>query len=472
MTRRIFTPREYQRIAAAALLNNQRYNLWARPGMGKTSIVYAVLDILQLAGSNFFPVLVLAPEKVARLVWPEEALKWDICSGLKIVPILGDRRQREDALMRRGDVYVMNYENIPWLVEHCSSKWPFRIIIADEATRLKNFRLKGQGGKRASALAKIAMQTGRWINLSGTPASNGLKDLWGQNWFVDFGSRLGHSYTAYMDRWFHVNPYSHDVEPRNGAETQIHNALADVSLALRPEDWFPINEANYILREVELPPPARKLYDEMERRLFFELDGREVNAVNAAARSGKLLQMTSGGVYDSEKQPVYIHEAKIEGLRSIINEMGGEPLLVAYWFKWELPMLQKAFPELRVFRTKKDQDDWNEGRIPLMAAHPQSAGHGVDLQHGGRAIVFFTQTWNLEYREQIIERLGPMRQLQSGYHRAVLVYDLLARNTMDVECLERTSSKCSVQDALLLARRHRRGDAPQQLNPAAWSDLV
>lgn len=472
MTRQIYTPRPFGPAATSFLLNTQRCNLWAKPGMGKTAIVFSVLDILKMAGSNFFPVLVLAPEKVARLVWPEEALKWDRFADLRVVPILGDRRMREDALLRRGDVYVINYENAQWLVERLGDKWPFRIIVADESTRLKSFRLSGKGGKRANALSQIAQLTGRWINLTGTPSPNGLKDLWGQNWFVDFGSRLGHSYTAFTDRWFHINPYSKDVEPRGGAEEQIHAALADVALALRPEDWFDIQEPNFIPRYVELNTNARRLYNEMERKLFFELDGREVNAVNAAARSGKLLQMASGAVYDENKVPVHIHDEKIEGLRSIVNEMGGEPLLLAYWFKWEIPMLQKAFPEMRIFRTRQDQDDWNAGKIPLMAAQPASCGHGVDLQHGGRAICFFTQTWDLELREQIIERLGPMRQLQAGYGRAVLVYDLLTRNTIDEEALERTTSKCSVQDALLLARRHRRGDAPQVLNPSAWSDLV
>lgn len=468
MSERIhFVPREYQTIAAQFLLKNQRCNLWAVPGLGKTATVYMMLDILKLAGSSFFPALVIAPKKVAERVWSSEQEKWDAFADFKVVPILGERDVREDALMQKADVYVINYDNIQWLVKLLGDRWPFKIVICDESTRLKNFRIgPTKKAKRTKALSMIAQTAGRWINLTGTPAPNGLKDTWGQMYFVDFGQRLGFTHTAFMNRWFFVNQYTRAVEPRQGAEKEIHAALADVTLALRAEDWLDVQEPHYFTKEVELPPDTRAAYKEMERHLFAELENGEIEAPNAAVKSMKLLQMASGAVYDGGKATHYLHDAKIEALRSIVDEMCGEPLIVAYWFKFEPPMLKKAFPEFRVYASKKDEDDWNKGKIPLMGLHPGSGGHGVNLQYGGRAMAHMTHNWDLELRQQICERIGPVRQLQAGFSRAVLHYNIVAKSTLDEEVIERLTSKRSVQDALMLARSHRREEA------APWSDLL
>lgn len=449
-----FTPRPWGLVASEFIGNVKRCNLFAVPGLGKTSSVYSVIEALRLCGSNFFPVLVIAPLKVCQLTWPAEQKKWDWFKDLKVIPILGPEDARSDALLRRGDVYVINYDNVQWLVERLGKKWPFKIVVADESTKLKNFRLKG-GGARTKALSMIAHNTGRWINLSGTPVPNGLKDLWGQQWFLDFGSRLGTSYTAFMERWFTVNQYTRRVSPRPGAPEEIYAAIADCTISLRAEDWFDVKKPIYFNREVELPDAARALYDTMEQDFFAEIGDRGIGAPNAAVLSSKLLQIASGAVYDSAKQTHHIHDAKIEGLRSIINELGGEPLLVAHWFKFEVPMLKKAFPDLRVFSDAKDEKDWNDGRIELMAIHPASAAHGVNLQHGGRAMCHFTHTWDLEMRIQVEERIGPVRQMQSGYDRNVLHYNLFAADTLDIEVLARQAGKMSVQDAFMAARARR-----------------
>jgi hypothetical protein len=462
-----FTPREYQTIGANFIIANQRCNLFAVPGLGKTSIIYMVLDLLKLAGSSFFPVLVIAPKKVCELTWPAEQTKWDAFADLRVVQILGERDVRDNALMCKGDVYVINYDNIPWLVQKLGPRWPFKIVVADESTRLKNFRAhKGSAGKRSQALSEIAMHTGRWINLTGTPAPNGLKDLWGQMWFVDFGQRLGRTYTDFLNRWFYVNAYDKSIEPRKGAEAEIYAAIADVTLALRAEDWLNIGDPHEFTREVELPDSVRKQYTEMERHFFTQLENGEIEASTSAVRSLKLLQMASGAVYDGERHAHFLHDAKIEALRSVIDELGGEPLLVSYYFKFEVPLLQKAFPGFRIFSNRKDEDDWNKGKIPLMGVHPGSAGHGTNLQYGGRAMAHITHQWDLELRQQVCERIGPVRQLQAGLNRAVLHYNLVAKSTLDEEVIERLTSKCSVQDALMLARSHRRGDA------SPWSDLL
>lgn len=447
-----FTPRPWGIVASEFIGSVKRCMLMAVPGMGKTSAVYAVIRALQLLGSSFFPVLVIAPKRVCELTWPVEAKKWTWFEGLKVIPILGEADARDDALLRKGDVYVINYDNVQWLVEKLGKRWPFRIIVADESTALKSYRKGGDKGKRARALAEIAHGTGRWINLTGTPAPNGIKDLWGQMYFVDFGARLGTSYTAFARRWLETCPYTRRVKARPGAAEEIYALIADCTMSLRAEDWFDVKEPVRFQKEVELPPAARRLYDEMERTYFMELGERGVFAPNAAVLSSKLLQIASGAVYDAAKAAHHIHDAKIEGLRSIVNELGGEPLLVAYWFQFEVPMLKAAFPEMRFLTTAKDQDDWNKGKIDLMGIHPASSGHGIDLQHGGRAMAHFTHTWDLEKRIQVEERIGPVRQMQAGLDRNVLQYDLVARNTIDLEVLARQAGKMSVQDALMAAR--------------------
>ena len=449
---RDYTPREYGPLATGFILKNPYCALWAKPGMGKTSLVYSALDILKIAGSGFFPALVIAPKKVCEMTWPTEQKKWRQFADLRVVPILGNKKQREAALLQRGDIYVINYDNIQWLVQRLGNLWPFRILVLDESTRVKGYRERG-GGKRSAALANVADKCGRVIELSGTPSPNGLKDLWGQLFFLDKGQRLGSSYTSFLDRWFTVDRYTNEIIPKSNADTEIHAAIADITLSLRPEDWFDIDEPLFIQRQVELPPEAQKLYDKMELEFFLELgDGCEIDAINAMALSTKLLQIASGTVYDNDGSPVPIHDAKIEELRSIMEESGGEPVLTVYQYRSQITALQAAFPGTRVFKTKRDQDDWNAGRIQHMLIHPENAGHGVDLQDGGRTLVCFTGTWNLEHRLQVIERCGPMRQLQSGHPRAVMVYDLIASGTIDVDVLARMQGKLTTQEALMAAR--------------------
>lgn len=449
---RDYAPHAYQRIASNFILKTPYAALWAKPGMGKTSVVYSVLDILKLAGSSYFPALVLAPKRVCELTWPVEQQKWAQFSGLRIISLLGDKAQREHQLQQYGDVYVLNYELLPWLVSRLRGVWPFKILILDESTKVKNYRLKG-GGIRSSALGGLIDKFGRVIELSGTPSPNGLKDLWGQLYFLDEGKRLGSSYTAFLNRWFTEDKYTNEIVPKPNADKEIHEAIADITMSLRPEDWFDIDEPLFMEKRVELPPEASALYEKMETEFFLELgEDCEIDALNAMALSTKLLQIASGTVYDNEGSTVPIHDAKIEALNSIMEESGGEPVLTVYQYRSQIAALQAAFPGTRVFRTKKDQDDWNAGKIQHMLIHPDSAGHGVDLQDGGRTMVFFTGTWNLESRLQVIERIGPMRQLQSGHPRAVMIYDLVADDTIDIEVLARMQGKLSTQEALMAAR--------------------
>lgn len=453
---RHYEPREYQRIAARFLLDTPRAMLAAPPGLGKTSTVLSVIDMLLLAGSNFFPVLVIAPTQVARSVWTNEVAKWDAFQDIRITRIMGTPQQRLDAMKsKRADVYVINYENLQWLITALGGKWPFKIVVADESTKLKAFRLNA-GGKRSTTLSYVVQHTGRWINLSGTPAANGLQNLWGQFWFVDQGQRLGRTYTDFFNRYFIEGKYDRRVRMQDGAEAAIHSALADVMLSLRVEDWFPVMEPFRKRVEVDLPAAAIAQYAAMEKDFFAEVDAVGIEAVSAASKAGKLLQLASGFMYDTSTGKGHeIHDAKNEALQSIVDELN-EPLLVVYWWRPDVARIQKAFPKARVYRGEKDRLDWNAGKVDMMLINPGAGGHGLDFQDGGRAIAHYSHQWDAELRLQVDERLGPVRQFQAGHNRAVLVYDIAARGTLDGEVLDRTESKVSVQEALMRARSRTR----------------
>ncbi len=429
-------------------------------GSGKTGAVLTTLELLQMCGSNFFPALVLAPLRVARDVWPAEMTKWDHLKGMKLSAITGTATERLKALHTKADIYTMNYENIPWLVNALEkTPWPFLTVIADESTRLKGFRLRA-GTKRAAALASVAKKTQRWLNLTGTPAPNGLKDLWGQNYFVDFGQRLGNTYTAFKTRWFDDDRYTMELSPRQDADTQIHSALSDCTLSIQMKDWVDLKQPIVTPVKVSLPPAAMVQYRQLEEEMYVQLaKDVEVTALSAAAKSIKCLQFCSGAAYYGENTDQWheIHTAKLDALDSIIEETAGANLLVSYWWRHDAERICKRFRHARVLKTKKDEDDWNAGKISLMLAHPQSAGHGLNLQFGGHHIVFFSDWWNLELRQQIIERIGPVRQMQAGFNRPVYLYEILAEETIDELVAERHQGKAQVQELLMQAmkRRHR-----------------
>lgn len=424
-------------------------------GSGKSAATLTALEILNMAGSNFFPALILAPLRVARDVWPIEGKKWDHLKKVKIVPVVGTAEDRIRALHSKADVYAMNYENAGWLVEICGEKWPFKTVIADESTKLKNFRLRA-GGKRAAALASVARKTHRWINLTGTPAPNGLKDLWGQTWFLDEGARLGKTWTAFKQRWFDYDPYSEELTPKACAQEQIQTALSDITLTIQMKDWVDLKQPVFHPVYVNMPEDVRKQYKKLEKEMFVELlNDIELTALTAAAKTTKCLQFASGAAYHDGKNWVEVHVAKLDALEEIIEETAGANLLLAYWWKHDLERILKRFPHARQLKTKQDEDDWNNGKISLLLAHPQSAGHGLNLQHGGHHIVFFSDWWNLEARLQIIERIGPVRQMQSGFDRPVYIHQIMTQGTLDESVLERHTGKAEVQSILMSAMKRR-----------------
>lgn len=449
-----FIARPYQKLITDHVLNADRCAVWAGMGMGKTTSTLNALDTIQLCESA--PVLVIAPLRVARSTWPDEAKKWRHLRNIHVMPVVGSEAERKMALRHDASVYTTNYENIPWLVEHYGERWPFRTVVTDESTKLKGFRLR-QGTARARALGSIAhTRIKRFIELTGTPAPNGLQDLWGQTWFLDAGVRLGRTYSAFQQRWFRPSHDGYGHMPLDHAQAEIQAKLRDLCITIDAKDWFDLREPIVNNIYVDLPVKARALYKDMEKRMFMEIDEHQVEAFNAAARTVKCLQLANGAAYVGEESREFreVHDAKLLALEDVIEEAAGMPVLVAYNFKSDLARLLRAFPKGRALDASPQTiADWNAGNIPVMFAHPASAGHGLNLQDGGNILVFFGHDWNLENRLQIIERIGPTRQMQAGHDRPMFIHNIIARDTVDEMVMARVETKREVQDILLEAMK-------------------
>jgi len=452
------TLRSYQNTMIEYITTHDRCNIFAEMGLGKTVSVLTALDYLSIT-DDIFPVLILAPLRVARFVWKDEVEKWPHLRHLTVSCIVGTATERRVAIKAKAQIYVTNYDNLVWLIEELGDKWPFKTVVSDEITRLKSMRLR-QGGKRSGALAKIAFsKIKRFYGLSGTPCSNGLKDLWSICWFIDQGQRLGRSFAAFQQRWFRPNWSGFSVEPLPHAQKEIEDKLKDICFSMKSADYFDLKEPIINKIYVELPPESRKIYKEMEKKFFTELEGRPIEAVNAAAKSMNLLEIANGAVYVGEgaKEWKEAHDVKIKALEEVIEESAGMPVLVAYHFRSDHTRLSNAFPTAKTLdKNEKTIKDWNDGKIPILLAHPASAGHGLNLANGSNIIAFFSIDWNLENHLQIIERIGAVRQLQAGFERNTFIHYIISKNTIDELVLERLTTKRKVQDILMEALKARR----------------
>lgn len=468
--------KDYQHLIIDHIVTHPKCAVWAAMGLGKTVSTLTAIERLQFCGHETKPALVIAPLRVAKNVWPSEVKEWQHLSHLTAVPIIGSALERKDALYEKADLYTINFENLEWLIETWGDHWPYGMIIVDESTKLKSLRanirqnsdgkrwVQGQGGVRAKALLQTIFKfnTNRIVELTGTPSPNGLQDLWGQLFFLDYGKRLGRTVDGFKTRWFQRKWDGFGLEALPHAQAEIEAALKDIVISLRTEDWFDLEKP--IEREiwVDLPPNTMKQYRELERKFYTEIQGHPIEAFNAGAKTAKLRQMAAGAAYlgsaddPGERQFTEAHTAKLDALEEIEEEAGGMPLLVAYHFKSDLIRMQKRFPKSRVLDTKTSTiDDWNAGKIPMLLAHPASAGHGLNLQRGSNILVYFNIDWNLEQQLQILERIGPVRQAQAGLNRNVFVYRILARNTVDEDLLDNNNKKGSVQASLMLGLRRR-----------------
>lgn len=449
---------EYQPLGIDHVMKHPRGALFLPMGFGKCVITLTALDRLSFV-EEVFPALVLATPRVASETWPEEVAKWTHLEHLTISAAIGNADERSAALRRPADIYTINYENIPWLCKFFGPRWPFKTVVADESTRLKSFRLR-QGGSRARALSKVAFHpnTTRFLDLTGTPSPNGLIDLWGQVWFLDQGERLGRSFRSFSERWFKTDYNGFNLSPLPHAQKEIEEVLKDICLSLKVEDHFDLKEPIANVVEVNLPPLARSKYKEMEKAFFTRLQQHEVEAFNAAVKTGKLLQLANGAAYVGEdsKEWVEVHDVKLKALEEIMESAQGMPVLVAYHHRCDRERLSKHFPKAVDLADKAGLAAFKKGTARIGIGHPASVGHGIDgIQRVTNTIVFFGLNWSLEEHMQMIERIGPVRQRQAGFNRPVYVYYIIAKDTIDETVLDRLKSKRNVQELLLEAMSRR-----------------
>lgn len=479
--RRDFEPRNYQNAIISHIFDVERGAVWASMGMGKTVCGLTAIDGLCIAGEDH-PTLVMGPLRVARDVWPNEARKWKHLRQTHVIPIIGSEKERRLNLKFDANVHTINYEQLPWLVEHWGDRWPYRTVIADEATRLKNYRgsvqtkkdgeiwIKQAGSIRARALGKIAhTHIKRFIEFTGTPAPNGLANLWGQMWFLDAGQRLGRIFDGFNQRWFRTDFSGYGLKPLAHAEGEIHALIRDLCLTVDARDYFDISNPLINNIYIDLPVKARVHYKEMENEMFTMLEGREVEAFGAAARTQKLLQFANGAAYlnpavTHDEQSIarefrVVHDEKLDALASCLEEANGVPMLVAYEFKSDKSRILAKFPDDAVdISTKEGEARFRSGKVAMGLAHPKSMGHGVEgLQDVTHITTFFGHNWDLELYDQICGRTGHVRQIQSGRPEMVpIINNIIARGTVDEDVIERRDSKREVQDVLLSAMKRRR----------------
>jgi hypothetical protein len=451
---RDLTLRPYQPLMRDHVIDNERGALFVPMGMGKSSATLSAIVALLLV--ERMKVLIVAPVRVARDTWPDELRRWKQFAHLRFSVVVGNAEERARALAVDADIYTVNFEVLPWLVDHMGDKWPFAMIVVDESSKLKGFRLR-QGTQRARALAKVAHKfVKRIVLLSGTPAPNSIADLWGQMFFIDAGQRLGRTFSGFTGRWFY-NIAKGDqgftqLVPHAHAQGEIQERIKDVCLSLNAKDWFDISDPVRNVIKVQMPPKAVALYAEFEKELFMVLDGNDIEAVSAAAKSVKCLQLASGAVYTDQTCTAFheLHDAKLQALESVVEEAAGMPVLVAYHFKSDKARIMKAFPGAADLATEAGMVKFKAGEAALGLAHPASLGHGVDgLQKVTNIVCFFTSWWNSEEHDQFVERVGPVRQAQAGFDRPVFVHYLTAAGTVDELVVARRDTKRAVQDLLL-----------------------
>lgn len=446
-----YEPFQYQRFAEDFVLEHEACGLFLDMGLGKTAITLSACEKLLRDRFEVDRVLVIAPLLPARETWPSELKKWDHLQGLTWSLVLGSLDDRERALAREADFYIINRENVPWLVQRFQKKWPFDMVVIDELSSFKSAK-----SQRFRALRKVRKYINRIVGLTGTPAPNGLIDLWAQVFLLDGGERLGRTLTSYKDSWFvpgRRGPQGviYDWKPAPGASEAIYERLGDVCVSMKTENFLDLPEKLIVRQEVRLDEKARGAYMKLEKDMLLPFADGDVDAATAAILTNKLLQLAGGAVYDENGKAQEVHDLKLQKLDSLVEEANGQPVLVFYNYKHELARLQARYPEAVWIKEDGAVERWNAGEVPMLLANPASAGHGLNLQFGGHIIIWFSPTWNLEYYEQANKRLH-----RNGQKETVTVHNLVAAGTYDERVLDVIlKGKKDTQEALLEAIRAR-----------------
>lgn len=455
----IYKPHDYQDFATKHVMANPFAGLLLDMGLGKTVSTLTAINQLMFDDLEVNKVLVIAPKKVAEDTWLGEINKWDHIKHLRLSIILGTERQRKEALQAKADIYIINRENVAWLIAHYQSAFPFDMVVIDELSSFKNAK-----SVRFKALRTVRPLIKRVVGLTGTPAPNGLLDLWPQLYLLDQGERLGKTLTSYRDKYFspgrrngHVvfdyNLKASEPKEPNLHEKEILHKISDICISMKAEDYLNLPKRIDRIKEVHLPPAMKAKYDNFERDLILSLDTTEdISALNAAGLTNKLLQFANGAVYDAEKIAHEVHMEKLEALAEDMEAANGQPVLVFYQYRHDLERILKYFKAYKPVLLKGSADItmWNQKKIPMLLAHAASAGHGLNLQTGGNLIEWFGVSWNLELYQQAVARLD-----RQGQTKPVINSRIITMGTMDEDVLKALANKATLQDAVMEAVKAR-----------------
>lgn len=437
-----YNPHEYQSYATDFILSHPISAVFLEMGLGKSVITLSAIFDLCLDSFLVCKVLVIAPLRVARDTWPSEIKKWEHLKELSYSVAVGTEKERIDALMTRSTMYIINRENVDWLVNKSGIPFDFDMVVIDELSSFKSY-----GAKRFKSLLKVRPTVKRIVGLTGTPSSNGLMDLWAEFRILDLGQRLGRYITHYRNTYFTPDKRNAQIvfsyKPLPGAEDKIYKQISDITISMKSIDYLKMPECIVNEVSVSLNENEWNIYSKFKDDMVTKLGDEEIDAVNAAVLSGKLLQMANGAVYDSENKTHIIHDKKLDELEDLIEGANGKPVLVAYWFKHDLERIKNRFP-VRQIKASKDIEDWNDGNIPIAVIHPASAGHGLNLQSGGSTLIWFGLTWSLELYQQTNARL-----YRQGQNETVIIHHIITKGTIDEDVMTTLTRKEETQASLI-----------------------
>lgn len=447
-----YNPHEYQTYATNFILEHPVAAVLLEMGLGKSVITLTAIYELMLNRFEVQKVLVIAPLRVARDTWPAEIEKWEHLTGLTYSVAIGTEAERLAALRRPAHLYLINRENVDWLITKSGIPFDFDMVVIDELSSFKS-----HAAKRFKSLLKVRPTVKRMVGLTGTPSSNGLMDLWAEFRILDMGQRLGRYITHYRNNFFVPDKRNQQMifsyKPRAGAEDAIYRLISDITISMKSADFLKMPEC--IINEVPVALSEKEwsVYQALKEDMVVDLKEEEIDAVNAAALSGKLLQMANGAVYNEEKDVIHIHDRKLDALEDLIEGANGKPVLVAYWYNHDLQRIKERF-SVREIKTSQDIKDWNNGDIPVAVIHPASAGHGLNIQFGGSTIIWFGLTWSLELYQQTNARLW-----RQGQKSTVVIHHIIAKDTIDEDVMKALRKKEKIQSALIDSVKARIGGA-------------
>lgn len=443
-----YEAREYQKFATDFILSHPIAGIFLDMGLGKSVVTLTAIDELMFDRFEIHKVLVIAPLRVARDTWPDELQKWDHLSRIRWSVAIGTEKQRLEALTRNADLYLINRENVSWLVNDSGLSFDYDMVVVDELSSFKSPK-----AARFRALRKARPSVRRIIGLTGTPSSNGLMDLWAEIGVLDMGERLGRYIGRYRETYFVPDKRNAQIvfsyKPREGAKEMIYEKISDITISMRCEDYIQMPERIDNMVYVRLSDEEMALYRKLRQELILELPDGEIDAKDAKTVTGKLLQIANGAVYNEAGGYSHVHDRKLDALEDLIEAANGKPVMVAYCYRHDLERILKRFPQARLIRESNDIRDWNAGQIPVAVIHPESAGYGLNLQHGGSTLVWFGLPWKLEAYQQTNFRL-----YRSGQRdRSVVIHHILAKGTLDEKVMRTLHEKNATQSALLDAVR-------------------